>query len=147
MIKPATERSMRLLNIIDDFNREGLWIEADYFIAVCACVRVLKPSHRMARKPINKFVATMGRNTSVKSLWAQNQGITLNYIQPGKPQQNAYIERYNHSVRYDWFGSTCLKCWTSCRHTQRIGYGSLQQRKTQHGTSVVYTPSSTCLGL
>jgi len=34
--------------------------------------------------------------------WAKNQGITLTYIQPGKPQQNAYVERYHRTVRYDW---------------------------------------------
>jgi transposase InsO family protein len=28
------------------------------------------------------------------------------YIQPGKPQQNAYVERYNRAVRYDWLGQT-----------------------------------------
>jgi len=34
--------------------------------------------------------------------WAKKQKIKLEYIQPGKPQQNAYIERYNRTVRYDW---------------------------------------------
>lgn len=33
--------------------------------------------------------------------WAENQGIALHYIQPGKPQQNAYVERYNRTVRHE----------------------------------------------
>nr|WP_283205037.1 integrase core domain-containing protein [Citrobacter sp. wls613] len=36
--------------------------------------------------------------------WAAQQNISLRFIQPGKPQQNAYIERYNRTVRYDWLG-------------------------------------------
>jgi putative transposase len=34
--------------------------------------------------------------------WAKAHTITLEYIQPGNPQQNAYIERYNRTVRYEW---------------------------------------------
>jgi len=34
--------------------------------------------------------------------WAQNRSIRLEYIEPGKPQQNAYVERFNRTVRYEW---------------------------------------------
>jgi transposase InsO family protein len=34
--------------------------------------------------------------------WAQQWGIRFEYIQPGKPQQNAYVERFNRTVRYEW---------------------------------------------
>jgi len=36
--------------------------------------------------------------------WACKQGIQINFIQPGNLKQNAYIERYNRAVRYDWLG-------------------------------------------
>jgi putative transposase len=34
--------------------------------------------------------------------WAEKRNVWLEYIQPGKPQQNAYIERYNRTVRGEW---------------------------------------------
>ena len=34
--------------------------------------------------------------------WANDQQITLLYTQPGKPTQNAYIERFNRTVRHEW---------------------------------------------
>lgn len=34
--------------------------------------------------------------------WAKRNGIKLLFTQPGNPQQNAYIERFNRTVRYDW---------------------------------------------
>jgi len=35
-------------------------------------------------------------------IWAEKQGIAIQHIQPGQPQQNAYIERYNRTVRHEW---------------------------------------------
>ncbi|ACT08231.1 hypothetical protein Dd1591_3418 [Dickeya chrysanthemi Ech1591] len=49
-----------------------------------------------------RTVAEYAGNTLI--IWAERQNIILNFIQPGKPQQNAYIERYNRTVRYDWLG-------------------------------------------
>ena len=34
--------------------------------------------------------------------WAEKHGVRLEHIQSGKPQQNAYIERYNRNVRGEW---------------------------------------------
>ena len=34
--------------------------------------------------------------------WAEKNKITIQYIQPGQPQQNAYVERYNRTVRHEW---------------------------------------------
>ena len=42
--------------------------------------------------------------SAVLQVWAQKRGIGLSYIQPGKPQQNAYVERYNRTVRQEWLG-------------------------------------------
>ena len=40
--------------------------------------------------------------SSTLMTWAEKPGIALTYIQPGKPQQNAYVERYNRTVRHEW---------------------------------------------
>lgn len=40
---------------------------------------------------------------------AINQGVALSHIQPGKPQQNAYVERYNHTVRNEWLDQYIIK--------------------------------------
>ncbi len=44
-------------------------------------------------------------HTSEKLMdWADKVGVQLEYNQPGKPQQNAYIERYSRTVRNTWLG-------------------------------------------
>lgn len=40
--------------------------------------------------------------SAVTLAWAARRGIRIDFIQPGQPQQNAYVERYNRTVRYDW---------------------------------------------
>lgn len=96
-------RSYRLLNIIDDCNREGLVIEADLSLPSERVVRTLDRLLEWRGKP-KRIRCDNGPEyiSGTLSRWAQKHGITLEFIQPGKPQQNAYIERYNRTVRYDW---------------------------------------------
>lgn len=96
-------RSYRLLNVIDDYRREGLAIEAGFSLPSMRVIRTLsqliewrgKPSHiRCDNGP--EFISHEFIN------WARKHDIRIEYIQPGKPQQNAYIERHNRTVRYSW---------------------------------------------
>ena len=52
-------------------------------------------------KPFRRYYGPEYISAAI-STWADRRGIRLEYIEPGKPQQNAYIERYNRTVRYDW---------------------------------------------
>jgi putative transposase len=96
-------RSYRLFNVIDDYNREGLGIEVDLSLPSERVVRALDQIIEWRGKPI-QIRCDNGPEyiSSTLAVWAQKHGITLVFIQPGNPQQNAYIERYNRTVRYDW---------------------------------------------
>ncbi|MFE8072966.1 IS3 family transposase [Marinobacteraceae bacterium S3BR75-40.1] len=96
-------RSYRLLNVIDDFNREGLGIEVDFSLPAERVIRTLDQIVEWRGEPCSIRCDNGPEYISGKlSAWAESRGIDLAYIQPGKPQQNAYIERYNRTVRYDW---------------------------------------------
>jgi putative transposase len=96
-------RSYRLFNVIDDFNREGLCIDVDFSLPALRVIRALDQVIEWRGKP-QLIRCDNGPEylSGELATWAQNRGIQLLHIQPGKPQQNAYIERYNRTVRYDW---------------------------------------------
>jgi len=98
-------RSFRTLNVLDDFNREGLAIEVDFSLPAARVVRTLNQIIEWRGKPMGIRVDNGPEYISGKlQTWAQKRGIGLFYIQPGKPQQNAYVERYNRTVRQEWLG-------------------------------------------
>ena len=96
-------RQFRLLNVLDDFNREGLGIEVDFSLPAERVVRSLNQIIEWRGKPLAIRVDNGPEYVSSTLMtWAEKQGIALTYIQPGKPQQNAYVERYNRTVRHEW---------------------------------------------
>lgn len=96
-------RSFRLFNVIDDFRREGLAIEAGFSLPALRVIRVLNQLLEWREKPSvircdngPEFISHEFVN------WCQKRDIRIEYIQPGNPQQNAYIERTNRTIRYSW---------------------------------------------
>lgn len=96
-------RNFRLFNVLDDFNREGLGIEVDLSLPAPRVIRALDQIIEWRGRPM-MIRCDNGPEYLSHALqaWAAQRGIGLQYIQPGKPQQNAYIERFNRTVRYDW---------------------------------------------
>jgi putative transposase len=96
-------RSIRLFNVIDDFNREGLTIDIDFSLPASRVVRSLNQIIEWRGKP-RQIRCDNGPEyvSHLLSDWAYKNNIQLLFIEPGNPQQNAYIERYNRTVRYDW---------------------------------------------
>lgn len=96
-------RSYRLFNVIDDFNREGLCIDVDFSLPTERVIRSLDQIIEWRGKP-QAIRCDNGPEYISNKLraWAETRDIEILYIQPGNPQQNAYVERYNRTVRYDW---------------------------------------------
>ena len=96
-------RAFRLLNVLDDVNREGLGIEVDFSL----------PAERVTRS-LDRIIEWRGKPCTIRvdngpeyisetlRKWAEKHKITIQHIQPGQPQQNAYVERYNRTVRHEW---------------------------------------------
>lgn len=93
-------RAFRTVNVIDDCNREGLGIQVSFslpsrrvtrWLDDIACWRGYPKAIRVDNGPEN--VAHHFQE------WANQHGIKMKYIQPGKPAQNGYIERFNRSYR------------------------------------------------
>ena len=98
-------RSFRLLNVLDDHNREVLGIEIDLSLPSGRVIRALENIMQWRGKPVALRCDNGPEYISHElQAWAQKQGIALRYIQPGKPQQNAYVERFNRTVRHEWLG-------------------------------------------
>jgi len=93
-------RTLRTLNVIDDYNREALWIEVDTSLPAERVVRVLEQLWEWRGSP-TRIRMDNGPELISQRLesWAKEKNIELLHIQPGKPAQNAYIERFNRTYR------------------------------------------------
>jgi len=95
-------RTIRTFNVMDDHRREGRGIDVDLSL----------PSERVIRSP-EQIIEWRGKPKRIRCdngpeyisnsmrTWAKDNHIKLDFIQPGKPTQNAYIERFSRTARHD----------------------------------------------
>lgn len=93
-------RKFRTFNVVDDFNREALTVEIDLNIPALRVIRVLERIAAWRGYP-QKLRMDNGPEFIAAALadWAEAKGVELEFIKPGKPMQNGFVERFNGSYR------------------------------------------------
>lgn len=103
-------RRFRLLNVIDDFNREVLAIESDISLPTVRLIRVLEYLKEFRGLPKMIRVDNGPEFISHKlDIWCKEHKIDLMFIQPGKPMQNGFIERCNGNIRRELLNAYVFK--------------------------------------
>ena len=97
----ATGRRFRTLNIIDDYNREVLALEISFSLPVEHVVRILSQLVEWRGKPLGIRTDNGPEFQKVYEAFCQANESTPIKIQPGKPSQNGYVERFNRTYRED----------------------------------------------
>ena len=93
-------RRFRVLNIIDEGTREALGIVVDTSLPAVRVVRELEQIKSVRGVPQRIRVDNGAEMLAQVFIdWCDANGLELMYIQPGKPNQNDYIERFNRSYR------------------------------------------------
>jgi putative transposase len=93
-------RRFRTLNVLDEGVREALDIEVDTSLSGERVVRVLERLKVWRGLPVAIRCDNGPELTSQVFVdWCQENRIEIRYIQPGKPNQNAFIERFNRTYR------------------------------------------------
>jgi putative transposase len=131
----ADGRSIRMLNIMDDFTRECVAIEIDSSLSGQRVARVL--DNLVSTRGLPKVITCdNGTEFTSKAMqrWQARHDVRLNFIEPGKPMQNGYVESFNGRLRDEclnqnlFFGlrhaRVCIGEWQKDYNTQRP-HGSL----------------------
>ena len=102
----------------DDCCRENLGLIADTSISGARLAPELDALVRIYGKPVC-FVSDNGTEFTSKAIlrWANNNKVEWHYIDPGKPQQNGFIESFNGSLRDECLNEEIFDSLADARRT------------------------------
>lgn len=93
-------RRFRVLTVVDSFTRECVLLYVDFSIPGATVVRELRHAADIRGKP-TAITIDNGSEFTGKAMdqWAYENKIRLDFIRPGKPQENGFIESFNGKIR------------------------------------------------
>lgn len=123
-------RRFRILTVVDQFSRECPTIEVDTSLGGFRVARVLDRLFELRGLP-ESITVDNGPEFAGKVLdeWAYRKGVRLNFIQPGKPVQNAFIESFNGRIRDECLNESWFKTLEEARkviEAWRIDYNRVR---------------------
>ena len=126
-------RRFRILNLLDDFSSECAGIEVGISIPGERVARFLDMV-ALERGYPQAIVIDNGPEFTSKALdvWAYERGVELHFIEPGKPNQNAYIESFNGRLRDECLNENWFMALTDAEEkieAWRIDYNTNRGRK------------------
>jgi putative transposase len=145
-------RKLRCLTIVDDYSRECPAIEVDTSINGRRVAAVLERLAEVRGLPLSITVDHGPEfEGQVLDEWAYRRGVSLNFIRPGKPVENAYVESFNGRFRDEclnehWFltmaqAREVIEKWRIEYNTERphssLGDVTPEEFATNRGTSPV----------
>jgi putative transposase len=96
----------RILNVMDEFNRELIEFEVGVNLPSSKVIQTLQRAIDIRGKPKSIRVDNGPEFISRKlEIWCYIKGIKLKFIQPGKPTQNSRVERFNGTMRREFFNA------------------------------------------
>jgi putative transposase len=100
-------RRFRILCVVDDFTRECLALLADTSLSGARVARELDALVKTRGRPAMVVSDNGTELTSMAMLrWQEETGVAWHYIQPGKPQQNGFVESFNGRLRDELLNET-----------------------------------------
>ena len=115
-------RRFRTFNVVDDFNREALAIEVDFNLPA---ERVKRTLDRIAAERGYPLKLRLDNGPELISVtladWAEDHGVTLEFIKPGKPMQNVSLKDSIVATVKRCSTCMCFKAWRKCASKQRSG--------------------------